>query len=522
MRKILIIGIDGATFDIIEPFAKEGKLPLFKKLMKEGCYGNLKSVVPALTPPGWTSGFTGVNPGKHNIYDFFSFDRTNKNLKLVSSKDRKYPSFWEILSKEGIKTGVFNIPCSYPVDEVNGFMVSGMATPEEGENYCHPQEIKKILNSNGKYRFGAYSHFLEKGEIEKFLLDIYKITENEEDKALTLIKNFDPDVFFFVYDEVDRIMHFFWHDFDKTHPLHNFQSNFKDAILKYYQRIEKGIEKFVDAFGNKCDIIIFSDHGFGPLLKDVYVNYLLYKWGFLEVNSYAKEYLKKAPWKRFLKNVIPSNLRSLFRKKIKSSPLANPLGFINFEKSKAFYSSVSGRSVIILDEKNRDNIAKDLKEKLESYIDKELNLKPFEKVFLREEIYIGEYVKNAPDILIKENGKYAFKSEWSNCDLKISTQYGAVKSGSHRENGILIFYGESFEKGQKIEEASLIDVTPTILYLLSLPIGKEMDGKVLSQYIKNKREKKTKNYKDFRLKKSFCAEEDEEAIKEKLKNLGYM
>ena len=115
-RKILVIGLDGATWDILNPLMERGDLPGFRKWVRGGSSGILRSTVPALTPPGWTSAFTGVNPGKHNIYDFFSFDREKKQQRLATSLDRRYPAFWEIASREGAKVGLFNVPCAYPAD----------------------------------------------------------------------------------------------------------------------------------------------------------------------------------------------------------------------------------------------------------------------------------------------------------------------------------------------------------------------------------------------------------------------
>jgi predicted AlkP superfamily phosphohydrolase/phosphomutase len=521
LRKLLIIGIDGGTLDLINIFVKDGNLPLFEKFMKEGCFGELKSTTPALTPPAWISSFTGVNPGKHNIFDFFSFDRKEKSLKLNTSLNRKYPCFWEIISQFGFKVGLYNVPCCYPVDKVEGFMVSGMTTPKNSSGFAYPEEVEKAINQNKKKKFGANSLLLEKGKREEFLKDIYKTTEIDEEIALNLIRKFNPQVMMYIFDESDRVMHFFWRDFDENHPKHTDKTPFKNAVCDYYKRIEKGIEKFTKEFGD-CDILIYSDHGFGPLYKDVYVNRLLWEWGYLKINQYAKEFAQKPFYKRVLKSAIPPQIRKFYREKIKPSPLANPLGYIDFQNSKAVYTSVSGRSIIILDEENKEKIKRELKEKLENYIDKETKIKPFKQVFAKEEIYSGDYAQNAPDLVIEEDGRYAFKTEWSLCEIKDSSQYGAVKSGSHREKGFFILNGKSFEKGRKIENAEIVDICPTILYFLGVPLGTEMDGKVLAECFKEKKESKFQKYSHLRSGEKRDSDIDEEEIKEKLKNLGYM
>jgi predicted AlkP superfamily phosphohydrolase/phosphomutase len=523
-NKIVVIGLDGATWDLLLPFVEQGELPLFKKWITEGCYGDLQSTIPALTPPGWTSGFTGVNPGKHNIFDFFVLDKTAMKLKLTTSKDRKYPAFWEIASKEGVKVGLFNVPCSYPADKVNGFMVTGMATPEDARGFGYPGDVEEMIRNSYKgYSFGAKASLLESGKKDEFLRDIYRVTDIQEEAAKELLEKHDADLFLFVYDEIDRVMHFFWHDFDKTHPSFSNSTEFRDAILDYYKRIEKGISGFLSCFTEDVDLVIFSDHGFGPLEKDIYVNKLLYEWGFLQILPSANEIINKPLWKKALKKVVPPEIRKALREKVKASPLADPLGYIDFEKSKAFYASVSGRSIYILDKKNQETIIKELKHKLENYEDEETGVRPFDRVFARDEIYKGPYADDAPDLVIQENGKYAFKVEWSDSAARQSFQHGCLKSGSHRPNGIILCSGGSFKKGLKIEGAKICDMAPTLLCLLGLPAGTEMDGRVLNEIFNTEKHSGLKEYANYRNSENADAgSEDEQKVKDKLKSLGYM
>jgi predicted AlkP superfamily phosphohydrolase/phosphomutase len=522
--KLVVIGLDGATWDLILPFIGQGELPLFKKWIEGGCCGSLQSTIPALTPPGWTSGFTGVNPGKHNIFDFFALDREEMKLRLVTSKERRYPAFWEIASRKNLMTGLFNIPCSYPADEVNGFMVTGMATPEGATGFAYPPEVEETMKREFKsYSFGAKAALLEAGKRKEFLKDIYRVTGLQEQAAARLLKDRDMDVFLFVYDEIDRVMHFFWHDYDRQHPRFSGNDEFRNAILDYYKRVERGIAGFMSRFGDDADLMIFSDHGFGPLEKDIYVNKLLYEWGFLEVKPVAREMIKKPLWKRALKSVIPPEARKVLREKVKASPLADPLGYIDFEKSRAFYASVSGRSIFILDKENRAGLAGELKERLESYVDGGTGARPFDKVFDRSEIYSGQYLENAPDLLIKENGRYAFKVEWSGTVTAPASQHGCLKSGSHRENGVFLCFGPSFNKGRKIGNSRICDIAPTILHRLGLPAGSEMDGKVIEEIFVSKDEIKYEDYLNIReAGRGHPGDAEDQMVKDQLRSLGYM
>ena len=522
-RKILVIGLDGATWDILHPLMENGDLPRFRKWAAGGCSGVLKSTVPALTPPGWTSAFTGVNPGKHNVYDFFSLDKVTMKQRLATSRDRRYPAFWETASREGARVGLFNVPCAYPADKVEGFMVTGMATPEGSRDFGYPGEAALLIKEKFPgYRFGARASLLESGRKSDFLKDIYRVTDTQEKAALELLKSNDVDLFLFVYDETDRVMHFFWHDFDPSHPAHEKGGEFRNAVRDYYRRVEEGVERFISAMGGDVDLVVFSDHGFGPLETDIHVNRLLYEWGFLAVKPVAEEMIKKPLWKRALKRIVPPGARKVFREKVRPSPLADPLGYIDFEKSRAFYASVSGRSIYVPDKDDRERTISELVSRLEGFVDGRSGRNPFAKVFRKEEIYTGPFLENAPDLVIQEDGRFAFKVEWSGSVSSEATQHGCLKSGSHRPEGMFFLSGPSFRENRKMESAGVCDMAPTLLAMMGLPVGAEMDGRPLSWAFKEYRDTGSREYSGLRIDVEEGPLGDDAQVREKLKSLGYM
>ena len=152
-KKVMVIGLDGATFDLIKPWAEEGKLPTFKKLMDEGIHGNLKSTIPYATIPAWPSFATGCNPGKHSFYDFFK-EKDNGyevTVEMLPSRAVKQPTLWKILSHHNKKVAVINVPSTYPPTKVNGYMITGMLTPPKAK-YTYPPEFEAELEKKiGKY-----------------------------------------------------------------------------------------------------------------------------------------------------------------------------------------------------------------------------------------------------------------------------------------------------------------------------------------------------------------------------------
>jgi len=153
-QKTLLIGLDGATFDIIEPLLKEGKLPHIGKLLKNGTSALLRSTIMPNSYPAWTSCLTGVNPGKHGIYwSLIREDKTVYPLRLMTTLDLGAKSLWQLLGEKGVKVGIVNVPIVYPPVEVNGFLVSGALTPNDASEFTHPQNLKTdILKEVPEYR----------------------------------------------------------------------------------------------------------------------------------------------------------------------------------------------------------------------------------------------------------------------------------------------------------------------------------------------------------------------------------
>src|SRR6516162_10734134 len=160
--RVFVIGWDGATFDLIRPWVKEGKLPTIAKLMEEGVYGNLRSTLPPMTFPAWTSFMTGKNPGKHGIFDFTRPRAGTYELEFVNGGKRQGKTFWQILSDAGREVVSISLPCTFPPNKVNGVMISGFDAPGGGPGShvdargMYPPEFHDELVKNvGEHPIGA-------------------------------------------------------------------------------------------------------------------------------------------------------------------------------------------------------------------------------------------------------------------------------------------------------------------------------------------------------------------------------
>src|ERR1051325_9352411 len=143
--KVVVIGLDAATWTLINPWMAEGSMPNLAKLMQAGVSGSLQSVLPPITPPAWTSFMTGKNPGKHGIFNFIETEPGGYAMKYSNATSRRSPTIWKLLNDAGFSVGTMNIPFTYPPEKLNGFQISGMDTPSESSPFIHPPELRDEL-----------------------------------------------------------------------------------------------------------------------------------------------------------------------------------------------------------------------------------------------------------------------------------------------------------------------------------------------------------------------------------------
>ena len=145
-KKILLISLDGATWDVLSPILQLQIMPHLTKAMRQGFVSNLQSVVPPVTAAAWTSFMTGKNPNRHGIYEFRNFDPILHRDFMTNISQCRSELLWEILSEQGCKSIVLNLPYMYPLPKINGIVVSGFDTPSLDCEFTYPKKLKIILD----------------------------------------------------------------------------------------------------------------------------------------------------------------------------------------------------------------------------------------------------------------------------------------------------------------------------------------------------------------------------------------
>jgi predicted AlkP superfamily phosphohydrolase/phosphomutase len=486
--KVFLMGIDGATLNLIKPWAHEGRLPAFKEAMNKGVFGDLESTTPPISPSAWTSLFTGTNPGKHGIFRFVKRKEDSYLVTPISSMDRNATPIWKLASKHDKRCIMLNIPFAYPPDEINGIMVSGLYTPSKSADFTYPKTFKKeLLNRFPNYDVDFNEDLLHFGINEELIGHIKRITEEQINLTKHLYKAELWDLFAIVFRSLDVIQHFLWND--------------RDTVLECYQQMDKMLKWILDNIDEETILIICSDHGFSGVHTSVSINNWLEREKLLTINKQqsngfkkiipSAETIQKILLELGLKDLVWKLKRSKFLDPILGRLLPFERGQylldITWSETRAYFLDGS-YGMIDINLKGREPggiVSENEWERLrESIIEESLKLKDpksginiITNAFKGNEIYTGKS-RNMPDIVLTYNEGYRLKGGY-NYSGNIFEDDSTYK-GEHEKHGVFISYGSGIKKGQEVEGTKVYDVAPTILYLLGIPISSEMDGVVLN------------------------------------------
>src|SRR6056297_1688069 len=285
-KELLIFGLDGATYDLLDTWFDKGKLPYLQQLVENGVRSDMKSTIPPLTGPAWTTFQTGVNPGKHGVFDWGSSGELDYGRGMIDASSIKTKTIWELLSEKGKRVGSIGLPVTYPPKQVNGFITTGVLTPKAAEDYVYPPELKNELENHvGKYRF-APTHAEMALNTKQWISELKKSIKNREETALHLLTTQDWDVSLVYFMETDTVNHHLYHK-NTGDSINSAQSSLEeDPVLEVYARVEQAVKTITNQIANEnTNIMLVSDHGFGPLKWIFNVNSWLLKKGYLKLKK---------------------------------------------------------------------------------------------------------------------------------------------------------------------------------------------------------------------------------------------
>ena len=487
--KVFVLGLDGATMDLLEPLMKMGSLPNLSRLCEEGSWGEMQSIFPPVTGPAWLAIASGLNPGKTGIFDYINRrEADSTEMFPISSAYYEGRAVWDVLGSQGYKVGVFNYPTLSPAPQVSGFSVSGVGAYAK-ERLCWPEgledELRKVAGPFDS-RLNLKSRRYEK-DIQLFFDDLDKVVESQATALKYLIKEKDWDFFFGVFHFTDWMQHILWKYLDDEYPFHDADN--AELVMREFARIwgwiDRVIGQILELIGQSVFMIV-SDHGAGSLDSAFYPNTYLQERGWLKKNAGTARRIETAEAVTRLIAAIDNKYVAKPLRRLRRA-LRGGRDFtdvIDFENSLAYcpiHAGIYGCINLTPRGKEKGGFREELIESIRSLPKETAGIDEVE-IILPEDVYKGPYVDLAPDILFVINGyRTSVETDFAK-EAFSNTPSIAARTGSHRMNGIFMAHGEVIRKG-RLEGVEIMDITPTILALCDTEIPGDMDGRVITECI---------------------------------------
>ncbi len=494
MTKVVVFGIDAVNSKIMFKLLKY--LPNIRRLLNEGCYGNVKSVIPPHSAITWTSIATGMEPGKHNVYNYVYPHESLRKTKNTDSNRIKAKTYYEILNKKGKKNILINLPGSYP-PKTDDIIITSFLT--FGDEFIFPKSLIDEFPELKGYRIVPNQKLSLKNKLNEYIIDVMKLEKTRFECGKRLFKEKPWDTFTYIITGTDLVFHKKYDELEKKELSKN------KLLIDFFKQVDAYLGWFMDNLPKDAVLMVMSDHGFKHYKGMVLVNKLLEKKGWLKFGKSKKkqEYDDRAGKESFKEKRKYSTINiGKFYDFISGFPwLKKFAGFCYKKILKIFFFNISlarevdlqntkvylltpAHGIFINAKKNfKDGIVDDneyerLREEVIFYLrnlkDPE-GKKAFDTVRKREEVYKGPYVSNAPDIMLEPNNYNIVTLLYGNAFVK-------GKENSHDINGgIFLVYGKGIKRNMRLEEKNITDIAPTLLHMMDTKIPKDIDGKVMRE-----------------------------------------
>ncbi len=528
-NRIVAIGLDSADFYLIQEWVNEGHLPTIASLMARGSWGKLNSTADIGSGTVWPTFFTGASPLKHGGLGRRRIKSGSYRVIYEPSADQiKREPFWLQLSRASRTIAVLDVPITYPIKELNGIQLVawGAHFPNWHPDSWPPELIKEVTSRFGLYPAPDDDEFIPKGFHQ--LRDFYEALISGIKKKGLLSRYFldqeDWDFFLTVFAEPHCVGHNYWHLIDENHPAYDssIANRLGDSIFNVYSLIDSEIAKLIYAAGDVTFFIV-SPEGMGPnytgshLLPEILrrlgmgskqtsSDNVLTK-GFNNQASALRRLMPSVLWGphaiRNLKSKLPANVVKAIELGKRLVPkqtwhawksyLMSAGNDWRWSQAFCFPSDFNGAIRINLKGRESEGLVEP-GEEYEYLCEKPMNefsqlinidtgTKAASEILRVARIHNGEFLQELPDIVVKWAGDAPIRGLYSPRIGTVTGENHHERTGAHRPYGFLIAAGKHIARGRTIEGASIMDIAPTILYLMGQPLPLDMDGKVLLDII---------------------------------------
>lgn len=479
-QQVVIFGLDGATYTVLDDLMRRGLMPNFERFSREGVRASLRSTVPPLTPPAWTTLVTGRSPGAHGIFNFLQFESDNSPyLRIISSREVKCETLWSIVSRAGYRAGCFNFVAHSPAPKINGYVIPGWVPWRWVKKHSHPANLIDRLKSEIK-DFDLQTMAMNFQEEEKAVagnemhdyepwIDLHIRREQQWFNCMKHLLVSDPcDLTGIVFDGVDKLQHLVWQFLDPACEPKNPTPEFlrtRNRCWDYFRMLDGFLGETMQIVGENGIVMIASDHGFTGTSEIVYINTWLEQQGYLfwkddaaVENSDSQELGAAHPY--HLTHLDMTRTRA-FATSASSNGIHIPIAGIRGEHGLLPHEYQAFRDEL------RDSL-------LTRCVDPATGDPLVTRVWTREEAFPGPCMINGPDLTVSLRDHGFFSVLRSDTVLKPRS----AVMGCHHPDGIFLARGAGIKADERIDALNLADVAPTVLYALGMSIPSDFEGRI--------------------------------------------
>ncbi|HEX3540146.1 MAG TPA: alkaline phosphatase family protein [Acidimicrobiales bacterium] len=473
----LLIGVDGATFTVLDPLMARGVMPFLAELTARGTRAPLRTVMPPLTPPGWTSMMTGKRPGQHGVFDFFQKESVDSEyFRFTNSQDIQAATIWSLASDYDKSVIALNFPLMFPPPAVKGCIVPGGWMPwRQLRLGCHPDGLFDRLKTLPSFnpRELSLDMTLEAKAIEgcpeEEYADWIELHIRREERwfeiASYLMREEPAELVGVMFDGVDKLQHLCWRFVDPAcQPLDPspWEARITALCERYFRRLDEIIAELVAMAGPDALTVVGSDHGFGPTFDVFYLNSWLAQQGYLA-------------WADEASGGISVEAQIGF------TQMTRHISDLDWKKTLAYVATPSSSGIHIvaqdpaggpLPTETRARITDELAAALAEVRRPDNGKLLVSEIHTRVDAFAGPFEQYAPDISVIFDGGTAVSILRSEELIRGRP----LAQGGHRWEGVFVASGPAVRRGAAIDEVSITDVAPLLLYALDLPVPDDMSG----------------------------------------------
>jgi predicted AlkP superfamily phosphohydrolase/phosphomutase len=507
--RTFVLGLDSATWDLLDPWMAQGLLPNLAALRARGAWGTLQSTIQPITSAAWPTLLTGKQQGKHSIYDFVRRRQGSYAVEMTNASMIASPTLYDLLSAAGRSVASINMPYTFPPRPVNGVVVGGLFATVTGPALTYPPSAwEEITQVAPEYCIAPDYDASAADPLQRYIDDMHSSIEQRTRVAEHFLAKQDWDLFVLVYTEPDEIQHAFWHCLEGEELPPAFADHpqrFGNPILAVYQQIDAALPRLLALMGPDANVWVVSDHGAGQLRYMVYLNPILAQHGLLRFKQRAGHGSRLQRLARLYKRSLPNGVRAGLRRMLGDDAFQVIKGeletrsfasAIDWQHTRAYalgswgniFVNLAGREPqgTVQPGAEYEQVCREVSELFLSLRHPETGAPAVARVHRREELYSGAALEQAPDLIVLwadqtvcGRGGYeglsheVFERRWTADFSELPL------TGFHRQNGIYMAAGPAVSARGPAAEASLVDIAPSILSQMGLATPQDMDGRAI-------------------------------------------